>query len=75
MPKLYPSPLSEKDVADVAAYVQSLDSGQASAKPKRDGFTEREFLLAAAHDQQRAEETQRDEAEARGGRRDDEAEQ
>jgi mono/diheme cytochrome c family protein len=24
MPKLYPSPLSEKDVADVAAYVQSL---------------------------------------------------
>jgi mono/diheme cytochrome c family protein len=24
MPKLYPSPLSEKDVRDVAAYVQSL---------------------------------------------------
>jgi mono/diheme cytochrome c family protein len=24
MPKLYPSPLSEKDVDDVAAYVQSL---------------------------------------------------
>lgn len=24
MPKLYPSPLSEKDVADVAAYVQTL---------------------------------------------------
>jgi mono/diheme cytochrome c family protein len=24
MPKLYPAPLSEKDVADVAAYVQSL---------------------------------------------------
>jgi mono/diheme cytochrome c family protein len=24
MPKLYPSPLSEKDVADVAAYVESL---------------------------------------------------
>jgi mono/diheme cytochrome c family protein len=24
MPKLFPSPLSEKDVADVAAYVQSL---------------------------------------------------
>jgi mono/diheme cytochrome c family protein len=24
MPKLYPSPLSEKDVEDVAAYVQSL---------------------------------------------------
>jgi mono/diheme cytochrome c family protein len=24
MPKLYPSPLSEKDVQDVAAYVQSL---------------------------------------------------
>jgi mono/diheme cytochrome c family protein len=24
MPKLYPSPLGEKDVADVAAYVQSL---------------------------------------------------
>ncbi len=24
MPKLYPSPLSDKDVADVAAYVQTL---------------------------------------------------
>jgi alcohol dehydrogenase (cytochrome c) len=24
MPKLYPSPLSEKDVRDVAAYVESL---------------------------------------------------
>jgi mono/diheme cytochrome c family protein len=24
MPKLYPAPLSEKDVADVAAYVESL---------------------------------------------------
>ena len=24
MPKLYPSPLGEKDVADVAAYVQTL---------------------------------------------------
>jgi mono/diheme cytochrome c family protein len=24
MPKLYPAPLSEKDVEDVAAYVQSL---------------------------------------------------
>jgi mono/diheme cytochrome c family protein len=24
MPKLYPSPLSERDVADVAAYVQSI---------------------------------------------------
>jgi len=24
MPKLYPAPLSQKDVADVAAYVQSL---------------------------------------------------